>query len=156
MLAKARKLVLLAVLIAAVGLFFSGREIWRSFNPYSETVSFETSGENRNSKLEKLANYPDPSEFQQINYDGKDLTGQNIITFETRCSDKYVTALFFPADTDYRQDPARAVINKAFECPLSGSFIYEISFADFKNLSYGRYYGFLADQGVSDLWYNPR
>lgn len=153
LLARARRLVFLAVIIAAIGLFLSGWGIWNKFNT---SESFVSSGVVKSSKLEQLAGYPEPSGFKQINYDGVELTSQNSLIFETHCSDKYITALIFPADTDYREDPARAVVNKAFECPMSGRFVYEFSFADFKNLPHGKYYGFLADQSGSGLWYNPR
>jgi hypothetical protein len=153
-LVKAKRILVLAVIIAGIGLFFSVQEILEKFNSNSATVF----GENQKSysKLEQVANYPEPAKFQQINYDGVELTEQNSVFFESNCSDKYITILVFPRDTDYRQDPSRAVINKAFECPWQKKFSYEFSFADLKNLPHGRYYGFLADQGEVGLWYNPR
>ncbi len=155
LLIKAKRILFLAVVIALFGLFFSGQTILNKFKPESEMV-LNNNKPDQYSKLEQIANYPAPSEFQQINYDGIELTEQNSIIFETSCSDKYITILVFPQDTDYRQDPSRAVINKAFECPWQRKFSYEFSFADLKTLPHGGYYGFLADQGESGLWYNPR
>ena len=151
---KAKKILVLAVIIAGTGLFFSIQGILEKFNSNPD-ANF---GENQKnySKLEQIAHYPEPSKFQQINYDGVELTEQNSVIFESNCSDKYITILIFPRDTDYRQDPSRAVVNKAFECPQQKKFSYEFSFADLKNLPHGWYYGFLADQGESGLWYNPR
>lgn len=153
LLAKARKLIILAVLIAAVGLFFSGWDIFRKFDGQSQFPAEEGKAY---PKLPQLASYPEPANFQEINYDGVELNENSLITLESDCTAEYVSVLLFSKDTDYRQDPARAVINKAFPCPWQNKFSYTISFADLKNLPNGVYYAFLADQDSTGLWYNPR
>lgn len=91
-----------------------------------------------------LAKYPEPSKFQKISPDKREISAE--------CRDTYLTILIFPADTDYRNDITKAVFNKAFPCIKEELFHYNLG-KDFKD---GNYYVIAADQGTEGTWYNPR
>ncbi|MEK7212806.1 MAG: hypothetical protein AAB686_03975, partial [Patescibacteria group bacterium] len=100
-------------------------------------------------KPEKL---PAAVEFKTFSYDPK--IGK-VVAVSGTCSDVYYTFVVFDAKDDYRKDPTRAKINRAYECPSSKAFRLEMNLKDL-NLAAGTYYFFIADQGARGTWYNPR
>lgn len=93
-----------------------------------------------------------PVNFKSFAYDAN--TGK-IISISGNCSDKYYTFLIFDSSVDYRKDPAAARANRAFECPASKLFTLDMDLRSI-NLTSGDYYLFIADQGKTGSWYNPR
>ncbi len=93
-----------------------------------------------------------PINFKSFTYDAK--VGK-IVSLSGNCSDKYYAVLIFDSSVDYRKDPNAARSNRAFECPATKLFNTEINLKDL-NLSNGSYYVFIADQGSTGSWYNPR
>ncbi len=103
-----------------------------------------------------FAKYPDPSKFQKFIYDGRTINNGNELAVSATCDDVYLAILVYPADFDYRQDPNRAVFNKAFPCTITRPFSYVISTADATAFKPGTYYVIKADQGARGTWYDPR
>lgn len=93
-----------------------------------------------------------PTNFKSFNYDA---TKGKQISISGLCRDKYYTFLIFSSATDYRKDPAAARVNSAMDCPAGGKFTISLDLKSF-NLTTGSYYLFVADQGASGSWYNPR
>ena len=93
-----------------------------------------------------------PENFKSFQYskeEGKTLLLSGI------CRDAYYAVLVFDKNVDYRTNPAASRVNTAYECPASKKFSFEVSLQDF-NLPDGSYYVFIADQGNTGSWYNPR
>lgn len=109
-------------------------------------------------KKETIATITNPktlkesSAFKSFTYDAS--IGKQIVLSGT-CHDKYYAFLIFDSKIDYRKDPGMAQSNKAFACPTSGRFTVDINLKDI-NLQSGSYYIFIADQGATGSWYNPR
>jgi hypothetical protein len=98
------------------------------------------------------AKLPDAVRFESFDYDatlGKELD------IESTCNDAYYTVLIFSDSTNYKTNPAAAKVNSGHECPANHTVSAKLNLADF-NLASGKYYFFLADQGSSGTWYNPR
>ncbi len=93
-----------------------------------------------------------PINFKSFSYDAN--KGKTI-SISGNCSDKYYTLLIFDSSVDYRKDPGAARANRAFECPITKLFNVEMNLRDI-NLQSGSYYIFIADQGSTGSWYNPR
>jgi len=93
-----------------------------------------------------------PVNFKSFSYDAK--VGK-VVSLSGNCSDKYYAVLIFDSSVDYRKDPSAARSNRAFECPAAKLFNTEVNLRDI-NLSSGSYYVFVADQGSTGSWYNPR
>lgn len=93
-----------------------------------------------------------PANFKSFSYDA---TVGKRITVSGTCHDKYYAMLVFESKDDYRKDPGAAKSNRAFECKTSGLFSIETNMKEF-NLPSGNYYLFIADQGSTGSWYNPR
>lgn len=93
-----------------------------------------------------------PINFKSFAYDAK--LGKTI-SISGNCSDKYYTLLIFDSSVDYRKDPAAAQANRASQCPAGKLFTIEMNLKDI-NLQSGSYYLFIADQGSTGSWYNPR
>lgn len=93
-----------------------------------------------------------PVNFKSFSYDA---TFGKKITLAGTCKDAYYALLVFKSTDDYRKDPARSYYNTAFVCPASGLITLEVNLKDF-NLVSGEYYLFIADQGNTGSWYNPR
>ncbi len=100
--------------------------------------------------------YPDPSTFRTFVFKDGFVSKENTLTFKGRCSDAYVALLIFSSRIDYRQDPSRALVNRAIPCPQNKIFFYEFALSDLKNLAEGTYYVISADQGIKGVWYNPK
>lgn len=100
--------------------------------------------------------YPDPSTFRTFVFKDGFVSKENTLAFEGRCSDVYVALLIFSSRVDYRQDPSRALVNRAISCPQNKLFSYEFALSDLKNLAEGTYYVISADQGIRGVWYNPK
>lgn len=97
-------------------------------------------------------NLKDSTVFKSFNYDSN--LGK-LIALSGTCHDKYYAFLIFDSTIDYRKDPGMAQSNKAFACPANGKFTVNINLKDL-NLQSGKYYIFIADQGLTGSWYNPR
>ncbi|MEK7569120.1 MAG: hypothetical protein AAB497_03335 [Patescibacteria group bacterium] len=93
-----------------------------------------------------------PENFKSFLYDAT--VGKKIALAGT-CRDAYYALLIFKSSDDYRKDPARSYYNTAYECPKSGIVALEVDLQSI-NLQSGSYYLFLADQGNTGSWYNPR
>ena len=114
-------------------------------------ASYSGQKENKLNLVETSAR-KDSSMFSSFVYNAN--TGKQIVLSGT-CHDTYYAFLIFDSKIDYRKYPGKALSNKAFSCPGSGSFAITINLKDF-NLQSGTYYIFIADQGNSGSWYNPR
>lgn len=93
-----------------------------------------------------------PENFKTFTYDAK--AGKRI-AISGNCHDKYYAFLIFNSTTDYRKNPSGAYANRATECPPSGVFTLQMDLRDI-NLESGSYYFFIADQGKTGTWYDPR
>lgn len=93
-----------------------------------------------------------PTAFKSFDYD---VARGKAISISGFCHDKYYTLLIFASAVDYRKDPAAARVNSAFDCPAGGKFTIALDLKSF-NLTTGSYYLFVADQGATGSWYNPR
>lgn len=96
--------------------------------------------------------FASPDHFKTFDYDAT--AGKQIIISGT-CTDLYYTILVFTVNNDYRTNPRAAAVNRAFACPATRMFSTELNLAD-SNLTTGAYYLFVADQGKTGSWYNPR
>lgn len=92
------------------------------------------------------------TEFKSFNYDAS--VGKIVSVFGT-CRDSYYAILVFEEGRDYRKEPSASRYNSAFPCPSGGKFSAEINLKE-ANLPSGKYYMFVADQGNTGSWYNPR
>ncbi|MBI5400801.1 MAG: hypothetical protein HZB12_01650 [Candidatus Yonathbacteria bacterium] len=93
-----------------------------------------------------------PTNFKSFLYDAT--LGKKIALTGT-CKDAYYALLIFKTADDYRKDPARSYYNSAYPCPASSLIALEVDLQSI-NLPTGSYYLFLADQGNTGSWYNPR
>lgn len=93
-----------------------------------------------------------PENFKSFSYDAS--LGKKIALAGT-CKDAYYALLIFKSIDDYRKSPASAYYNTAYPCPASGVVALEVDLRSI-NLQSGSYYFFLADQGNTGSWYNPR
>ncbi|MFZ2303829.1 MAG: hypothetical protein WAV98_03530 [Minisyncoccia bacterium] len=93
-----------------------------------------------------------PENFKSFSYDAT--LGKKIALAGT-CRDAYYAFLIFKGADDYRKDPTRAYYNTAYPCPANRIIALELNLKDI-NLPSGSYYLFLADQGNTGSWYNPR
>lgn len=114
----------------------------------SESVGSQT----ENIATADTAIFKEPENFKSFDYDAK---AGKIISLSGNCHDTYYTVLVFSSAVDYRKDPTAALSNRAFECPSSKLFNVEMNLKDI-NLQSGKYYVFVADQGKTGSWYNPR
>ncbi|MBI5306022.1 hypothetical protein HZB04_00290 [Candidatus Wolfebacteria bacterium] len=101
------------------------------------------------SQTQKL---PESAKFKTFSYDPK--VGK-IIEVAGACSDIYYAIIVFKATDNYKTSPALAKVNNALECPANRIFKTILNLGEF-NLSTGEYYFFVADQGKTGTWYNPR
>lgn len=95
---------------------------------------------------------PTATKFKTFSYDPK---FGKVIEIAGTCSDFYYAIIVFKSTDDYKANPAMAKVNNAFECPASQMFKASLNLSDF-NLPAGEYYFFVADQGKTGTWYNPR
>ncbi|MFA5997422.1 MAG: hypothetical protein WC791_02925 [Candidatus Paceibacterota bacterium] len=93
-----------------------------------------------------------PANFKSFSYDAT--IGKKISVSGT-CHDAYYALLIFGSKDDYRASPGSARANRAYECGTSGLFTIKMDLRDI-NLPSGEYYLFIADQGKTGSWYNPR
>ncbi len=95
---------------------------------------------------------PEAVKFKTFSYNPK--IGK-IIEVAGACNDVYYAIIVFKSTDNYKTNPAMAKVNNAFDCPAARVFKANLSLADF-NLPSGDYYFFVADQGKTGTWYNPR
>lgn len=95
---------------------------------------------------------PESKQFASFAYD-KNIGKQ--ISISGACFDFYYAFIVFKSADDYKSRPDATVVNRAVECPENKKFSFNVDLKDF-NLSSGEYYFFIADQGKSGGWYNPR
>lgn len=147
------RILALAIAIFLLSLFFWWKGALNLFSP----KRFEVVGKPRPIDTSIIARFPAPEKFDHVTYDGVELKEGNFMEFHGTCNDSYITVLLFRSGDDYRQDPARAITNRAFPCEHRGDpFSYRLEFGGVSGLTPGTYYGILADQGTTGLWYNPR
>lgn len=114
-------------------------------------------GETTGSAKENIATadpkiFKSPTNFKSFSYDAS--LGKKISLVGT-CKDAYYVLLIFKSTDDYRKDPARSYYNTAYPCPATKMVAINVDLKEF-NLPTGEYYLFLADQGNTGSWYNPR
>ncbi|MCX7778666.1 MAG: hypothetical protein N2259_00215 [Patescibacteria group bacterium] len=97
-----------------------------------------------------LWQFPAPEKFSVFRY-----PETKKINLTGRCQDDYYAILIFNQQDDYRRDPTLAKFNKAFPCQRGQKIKKEIDLTSL-SLSAGQYYYFIADQGETGSWYNPR
>lgn len=102
--------------------------------------------------LDKPADLPEAVSFKGFSYTAE--LGKQL-SLSGACQDKYYAIVIFDSKDDYRQNPAAAKFNRAYECPENKTFQTDINLQQF-NLPSGNYYLFVADQGETGSWYNPR
>lgn len=100
-------------------------------------------------ETEKL---PESKQFSVFSYDSQ--KGKQV-SISGACYDAYYAFLVFRSFDDYKSRPDSSVINRALDCPQGNKFNFTVDLKDF-NLPSGEYYFFIADQGKSGGWYNPR
>lgn len=138
------RILAVAIIFFLIGVFFYFTDKERGVE------KIENSGKSEQLQVERgfmdplLAKYPEPSKFQKISADKRDVSAE--------CRDTYLTILVFPTEVDYRNDITKAVFNKAFPCVKGELFRYDFE-KDFKD---GNYYVIIADQRTEGTWYNPR
>lgn len=93
-----------------------------------------------------------PESFNTFTYDAQQ--GKRIVISGV-CHADYYALLIFKSQDDYRKNVTGSLINKAYQCPTSSKFKLDFDLRDF-NLISGHYYLFVADQGKTGSWYNPR
>lgn len=81
--------------------------------------------------------------------------GPQMLEIAGKCVDAYYAVLIFSVSDDYTKNPSSAKYNQAQVCPKTKTFDRLIDLSSI-NLSDGKYYFFVADQGVNTPWYNPR
>jgi hypothetical protein len=121
----------------------------QDFKVVENKVQYDPGDKASISEPEKL---PESKVFNVFSYNA---SAGKIINVSGTCSDAYFAIVVFFAADDYKKDPAKSVINKATECPASKNFTASLSMQDY-NLPSGNYYFFVADQGKTGSWYNPR
>jgi hypothetical protein len=144
------RILALAIVIFVVGatFFFYDRTLQTSL-PNRMTIQVPIE---RASEQTIFSNMPNPSAYKTFSY----LPNVPVPIVKDMCRDTYIAMLIFKADLDYRKDPSRASINRAFPCEKNKLFQFPFSSADMKNYEAGRYYIIVADEGGVGAWYNPR
>ncbi len=84
-----------------------------------------------------------------------DSDGPQIFDVAGSCTDAYYAILVFSATDNYADRPTSAKYNQAERCPPSKRFEKTVNLSGL-NLPDGKYYFFVADQGTTRSWYNPR
>lgn len=125
--------------------------------PPTEQFVVTDLGKKEGSQKENIATadtkiFTAPINFKSFTYDA---SKGKVISISGNCSDKYYAVLVFDSAVDYRKSPGSARSNRAFECPTTKLFNVEMNLRDI-NLQSGSYYVFIADQGSTGSWYNPR
>ncbi len=145
------------ILLSALFFFFwRGKALYEKISSPVKESSFRVQplspgfriGEERFSP--SLKNLPAPDKFPYFVYPEK-----KSLEIKTKCADAYYTILIFSANYDYRLDPTLAKFNRAFPCQ-PGQKIEEKIDLTALNLAPGKNYYFVADQGKTGTWYNPR
>ncbi|MBI3634022.1 MAG: hypothetical protein HY228_00165 [Candidatus Yonathbacteria bacterium] len=120
--------------------------------PVETFVMVDTSKTNTPVKATDSKILKAPTNFKSFTYDAG--VGKTI-SVSGACHDTYYVLLIFDAKDDYRTNPGAARSNRAFECGASKLFTIKMDLRDI-NLPSGNYYLFVADQGKTGSWYNPR
>ncbi len=102
--------------------------------------------------LDSSEKLPVSTSFKSFTYDA---TKGETLKISGSCSDAYYAIIIFQGKDDYKKKPDGAVFNQATSCPEDKNFTRIIELRDY-NLPTGEYYFFVADQGKSGSWYNPR
>lgn len=102
--------------------------------------------------LDSSEKLPVSTSFKSFAYDA---AKGEALKISGSCSDTYYAIVIFQTSVDYKQKPDAAVFNQATLCPEDKKFSRTIELKDY-NLPTGEYYFFVADQGKSGSWYNPR
>jgi hypothetical protein len=103
-----------------------------------------------------FADYPKPSVFKTFSYGLGLYSDKTELNISGICADAYYAVLIFNMDVDYREQANMAVYNSAQPCKSGERFSAEINLDKAVSARPGRYYYFVADQGRSGLWRNPR
>ncbi len=159
-----------AILILALLFFFwRGRELYRAVNPvaghfqlaplspgFTEIGGSESPLANKpRADSYNLTNLPPPANFSSFSYNPLDQNGKKTLDLEIECQDAYYAVLIFNIKDDYRQNSGAARFNQAAPCQIGEKIERSIDLEKL-NLSAGKYYYIVADQGLTGSWYNPR
>ncbi len=136
----------IVIFVAGAGFFFYDKARVAEVRRTTNLASSDQGGEQPTLKG------PEPSAFKIFSY----ALGKTLPSVKDTCRDAYISVLIFKANLDYRKDPARASINRAFSCNAGESFKFSLSNADTRGMEFGDYYIIVADQGRVGAWYNPR
>lgn len=147
---KEHRIVILLFLIIVTGTFWYVR-----FGDISNSYD----SRNQSRQIAKLiippVEHPDsviePNNFRSFSYQ----EGDDSLHISDECNDTYYAVLIFPKDVDYRTRPNAAIYNTANECAPDRVIDVWIGLS-FPKIEPGTYYYFVADQGNTGGWYNPR
>lgn len=157
---KSYKILIISIIIfcIAVFVFFYGRKDGQKKSGGSfwvEPLSPGFQSGNGTMVLDGVGkNFPAPEKFNDFIFDSKSLILKSL-KISGICSDAYYAVLIFSINDDYRGNPTAAKFNRAFSCPNDKKINQEIDLSSLHLLS-GKYYYFVADQGASGSWYDPR
>jgi len=98
---------------------------------------------------------PIPDNFPHFDYDPAVPYGTSTLSLYIRCQDAYYAILIFNTKDDYRDNPSAAQFNQATAC-RQGEDIKRILDLRTLNLTAGRYYYLIADQGQTGSWHDVR
>lgn len=160
---KQRLVLLLVLLVSAFLVWFAktppvGERREGEFSIIPTTPGYSLGSGSMSSNQNVFRDYRDPEDFKQITYPSEKnnlFIGRDAISIIDRCNDAHYTLLIFRADIDYRKAPSAAVYNSASSCEKGEVIRITIQIENL-SLTSGRYYYFIADQGESGVWYNPR
>lgn len=174
---KSYKILFLSFVILILALVFflwRGRELYQAIKPSSQfrltplspgfTIESGSGSPQFDFDISKL---PSPNKFSSFSYNPSDPNRKKTLELKIECHDAYYTILIFNIKDDYRQNPGAARFNQAAPCPPRlaresgeagqiGEKIKRSIDLEKLNLSTGKYYYIIADQGSTGSWYNPR
>lgn len=150
---KSKRLIILGISFFVLGVVFFIAEVVSKNDSQEKNIEVQEKPIIADSVLK---NYPNPESFKSFIYNKEEIHPENILAYSGKCESKYVTFLIFPSEFDYRDDPTKAVVNRAIPCPENGQFDYAIQIRELSVLADRQYYTFVADQGDKGVWYNPR
>jgi len=151
---------ILILILSLVFFFWRGKEITKNLETKNNQGQFrvqplsqgfvEINSDRWQTDIHNQINLPSPDKFNTFSY-----PQTKSLKTKTLCADTYLTVLIFNLKDDYRQNPGAAKFNSAFPCRKGEEFIKIIDLEKI-NLSQGKYYYIIADQGSTGSWYNPR
>jgi len=103
--------------------------------------------------VSSISPLPAPDKFSTFVYDSTN--PRKSLPVKLTCQDTHYAILIFSVKDDYRENSAAARFNQAKLCQPGEKINLNLDLSAL-NLSSGKYYYFVADQGLSGSWYNAR